>query len=101
MVDLVILSMKKFESKDVDRLAAALESGKNTHVRSLSASGHSISLDSLRRLGKAIAANKSKLTSIAIGDSAMGDEGVCAFCDGLGTDGNIPLETVDLSYKGM
>jgi Ran GTPase-activating protein (RanGAP) involved in mRNA processing and transport len=93
--------MKKFESKDVDRLAAALESGSNTYVRSLSASGHSISPDSLRRLGKAITSNKSKLTSIAIGDSVMGDEGVCAFCDGLGTDGNISLETVDFSYKGM
>jgi hypothetical protein len=78
-----------------------IESGSNTNLKSLSASGHDISSSSLTKLGKAIASGKSQLTSVAIGNGTMGDEGVCALCQGLGTSKNIPLEEVDLSWKGM
>jgi hypothetical protein len=100
--ELVILPLKTFGSTDVHRLAKCLASGVNTHLESLSASGHAIPPDALQALGAALAMGKSNLTSLAVGDSSMGDDGVTALCRGLanGID-ELKLETVDLSWKGM
>ena len=103
LTELVILPLKKFGSKEVLRLAKALESAKNTNLKSLQASGHAIDdIDALEALGRGL----SKIESIAIGDSEMGDEGVCALCQGMESnpklsDGTIALKSVDLSYKNM
>jgi hypothetical protein len=102
LIELVILSMKTFGAKEVERLAAALASGQNTHLQTISASGHAIPPESLRIFGAAIASGKSNLKNLAIGDSKMGDDGVCALCQGLAsTTENQQLESIDLSYKGM
>jgi hypothetical protein len=102
LVDLVILSLKTFGSGEVHRLAKCLASGVNTHLLSLSASGHCVPPDALKALGAALATRKSNLTSLAIGDSTMGDVGVCALCQGLASGENtLRLEVIDLSWKGM
>jgi len=101
VVDLVILPTKTFQDSHVDRLADILREGQTTHLRTIQASGHAISNDSLRRLGQAIATGKSKLTSLAVGDSNMGDEGVCSLCQGLMEGNCSTLISIDFSYKGM
>jgi hypothetical protein len=102
LVDLLILSLKTFGSDQVHRLAKCLASGVNTHLISLSASGHCIPPDALQALGAALATGKSNLTRLAIGDSNMGDVGVCALCQGLASGRNtLRLEVIDLSWKGM
>ena len=103
LTELVILPLKKFGSNEVLRLAKALESAKNTNLKSLQASGHAIDdVSALEALGRGL----SKIESIAIGDSEMGDKGVCALCQGMESnpklsDGSIALKSVDLSYKNM
>jgi hypothetical protein len=63
----------------------------------LHASGHAVPAPSLKRLGQAIAANRS-LVELAIGNF-MGDEGICAFCEGLATSTENSLESIDFSYR--
>jgi hypothetical protein len=104
--------------------------GSNTHLQSLSASGHAMSLSSLTLLGKAISMGASRrhyhFKHLAIGNASLGDEGVVALCHGLAMNSPpdtatvtrssstatagansviatsiIPLETLDLSRKGM
>lgn len=126
--DVVILSNKTFGTQEVKRLIAVLEGGNNYHWRSLTASGHTLPPDSLYHLGKTIARSSfssTSFSSLAIGDSSMGDEGVHALCEGLmantkntkitGLDNKVEenpkdsnldkssfsLEILDLSYKGM
>lgn len=100
LTDLVILPTKTFGADEVNRLCAVLENNTNTYWKSLSASGHVISLESLCKLGRAIAANTSTpLSSLALGDRSMGDEGVSALCSALGRKHK--LQTIDLSYKNM
>jgi hypothetical protein len=102
LTNLVILPQKTFGAAEVDRLAAVFEKdGGNTHLVGLHASGHSVPAPSLQRLGRAIAANKSRLVELAVGSSTMGDEGICAFCEGLATSTENSLESIDFSYKGM
>ena len=108
MVELIILSMKTFGATEVDRLATALASGVNTHLETISASGHKIPPESLQRLGAALATGKSNVKNLAIGDSTMGDDGVCALCEGLvssskseASEQQQQLQSLDLSYKGM
>jgi len=104
LTDLVILPTKSFGEKDLGRLAKVLESGSNTHWRSLSASSHKISPAALLKFGKSIASNKNQqLVELAIGGSEMGDDGVCSLCDGLtSNDVTSPsIEKLDLSYKGI
>lgn len=102
LTNLVILPQKTFGAAEVDRLAAVFEKeGGNTHLVALHASGHSVPSPSLKRLGQAIAANKSRLVELAVGSSTMGDEGICAFCEGLATSTENSLESIDFSYKGM
>ena len=101
--ELVILPLKKFGSKEVFRLARSLESTNKTNLRSLQASGHAIDdCNAIEALGRGL----SQIESIAIGDSEMGDEGVCALCRGMESnpktnDGSTALKNVDLSYKNM
>lgn len=121
LTELVILPTKTFGTDEVNRLAVALgPNGCNTYLKTISASGHLISSsDALTNLGRAIAVGSKPrgsgsdgngLTSLAIGNSTMGDVGICALCDGLrsgsSNDGGsqcdiIKLENLDLSYKGM
>jgi hypothetical protein len=102
LTNLVIIPIKTFGAAEVDRLAAVFEkAGGNTHLVGVHASGHSIPSPSLKRLGRAIATNNSRLAELAIGDSTMGDEGICAFCEGLATSTENSLESIDFSYKGM
>jgi hypothetical protein len=102
LTNLVILPQKTFGAAEADRLAAVFEKeGGNTHLVGLHASGHAVPALSLKRLGQAIAANKSRIVELAIGNSTMGDEGICAFCEGLATSTENSLESIDFSYKGM
>ena len=98
---MVILPMKNFNADAVHRLAAVLASGVNTHLRTLSASGHDVTPEALEKLGSALAMGKSKLVHLAIGNSNTGDVGVVALCRGLATSESLKLEHVDLSWKGM
>ena len=104
LTELVALPLKKFGSQEIFRLVKCLESGRNSHLRSLQASGHSIDdYTALEALGRALI----PVESIAIGDSNMGDDGVCALCRGLEsnervtTEGNSGLKVIDMSWKNM
>lgn len=127
--ELVILSNKTFGDAQADRLAAALGrchvdsacscdarsllthcistrtgTGKNTHLKSLSASGHALSPNALERLGSAIAQGKSNLVRLAIGNSELGDDGTVALCRGLDSnEANIGagLQEVDMEWKDL
>jgi len=117
LIELFILPTKTFGATEVNRLAHILESGVNTHLRVLSASGHAIPKESLFLLGKAIAmsssskmnstdtssTNTSGLTSLAIGDNSMGPTGgIQALFNGIAEGGgSTQLEDIDLSWKGM
>mmetsp|Transcript_15405 Transcript_15405/g.21983 ORF Transcript_15405/g.21983 Transcript_15405/m.21983 type:complete len:474 (-) Transcript_15405:72-1493(-) len=102
LTDLVILPIKNLCPSDVDRLACALESGKNTHLRTISASGHALSTESLSTLGLAISTQKSTgIRDIAIGDKNFGDEGAVAFCSVLESSHGGLLENVDLALKNL
>ena len=103
LTELLILPLKKFGSQEVFRLAKCLESGKNTNLRSLQASGHGVDDHAaLEALGRALV----PVESIAIGDSNMGDDGICALCRGLEsnervTERNSGLKAIDMSWKNM
>lgn len=103
LTELVILPLKKFGSQEVFRLAVCLDSGKSKNLRSLQASGHQIKdCDALEALGKALA----HVESMAIGDSEMGDDGVCALCRGMEANrkiknGSSALKSIDLSWKNI
>jgi len=114
LTELVVLPLKKFGSKELVRLTKCLN-GQNTHLRSLQASGHAIDdHTALEGLGKVLCS--SPLESIAIGDSNMGDGGVCALCRGIeeslssnegkkkesgSSNNNGGLKTIDLSLKNV
>ena len=78
--------------------------GKNTNLKSISASGHSVPPESLKRFGSALSNQSKKLagiTQIAIGSKDMGDAGVIALCDGLDeSDGGL-VQSLDLGWKEM
>ncbi|KAI2509812.1 hypothetical protein MHU86_4523 [Fragilaria crotonensis] len=95
LTELVILPSKTFGGPEVERLAAAL--GRNTHLTTLSASGHAVPPASLKILGKALATTKF-LKKVALGDKNMGNEGVLAL---VGETGFGVLEVVDLAFKNI
>jgi len=116
LTELVILPLKKFGACELLRLASILETGQNTHLRSLQASGHRIDdLDALEALGRALSSSSSTdngLETLCIGDSNMGDDGVDALCHGFeskrkATVGNskdclvFGLKCIDLSFKNI
>ena len=80
----------------------SLESGKNTRLKSISASGHSIPNEALEELGSAIASlNHGGITCVVIGDQHMGDDGVISLCKHLKDVHGSTLETVDFSFKTL
>ena len=113
---LALLPLKNFTSEDCLRLACAIRSnGAEGYLRSIHASGHAVSVEALEALGAAVACSGGKITSLAIGDSQMGDEGITALCRGLSCECATPsegssspsapapapaLQVLDLSYKG-
>jgi len=103
LTELVILPLKKFGSREVFRLAKCLESRGPTNLRSLQASGHAIDdCNALEALGRVL----THVENVAIGDSNMGDEGVCALCRGMEADGKVKnvsnaLKSIDLSLKNI
>jgi hypothetical protein len=122
----VILPLKTFGSIELLRLASILESGKNTHLRSLQASGHSIDDPvALEALGRAlvpplvtssssspVGPGTNGLETLCIGDSNMGDDGICALCQGFESKLKLIeenswdsliyiLKGIDLSYKNI
>mmetsp|Transcript_17642 Transcript_17642/g.38233 ORF Transcript_17642/g.38233 Transcript_17642/m.38233 type:complete len:484 (-) Transcript_17642:74-1525(-) len=111
--ELVILPMKTFGPSDVERLSRAIASGSNTHLHSVSASGHDLPPKSLKRFALALSAQAIKMlrisdeektsgiTSVAIGSKDTGDEGVVAFCEGLqATKGGL-LQSLDFGWKNL
>eukprot|EP00986_Skeletonema_menzelii_P011990 scaffold6363_cov98-Skeletonema_menzelii.AAC.2 len=102
--ELVILPMKTFGAKDLDRLSHAIETGMNTHLVSISASGHPLPPNSLKAFGNALSIQASKqqkygITSLAIGSKDMGDEGTIALCQGLALSNGALLQHLDLGWK--
>lgn len=79
---------------------ASTATGRNTNLKSLTASGHVLSPNSLERLGVAIAQQKSSLINLAIGHPQMRDDGTVALCSGLG-DGGGGLQEIDLEWKDL
>ena len=98
--ELVVLPTKSFGDAEVMRLVKVLESRSNPFWTNLSASGHAVSNEVLFLLGQAIG-RQTVMTSLAIGNKDMGDDGVVALCDGLAAGGTSPLLAIDLSYKGL
>jgi hypothetical protein len=87
-------------------------SGANTHLRSISASGHNLPPESLRRLALALSTQAKMssqssngkicgITSIAIGSNDMSDKGVIALCEGLGESNGGLLQNIDFGWKNM
>jgi Ran GTPase-activating protein (RanGAP) involved in mRNA processing and transport len=102
LVELVILPMKAFGEAEVERLAKILSTGKNTHLRSITASGHTLPSSALETLGKALVSpSASKICCIAIGDEGMGDEGVESFCQPISKINGGPIESIDFSFKSI
>jgi Ran GTPase-activating protein (RanGAP) involved in mRNA processing and transport len=127
LTELVVLPMKTFGESEVKRLASilskyfsvpiidrywysnlilitlsVLESGNSSNLKWISASGHSLSNESLELLGDAIASQKANgITQIAIGDENMGDEGVQSFCRSLKDVNGGSLECVDFALKSV
>lgn len=111
LTELVVLPMKAFGPADAERLSRAIASGSNTNLRSISASGHALPPESLRRLGLALSAQAEArgkdgetargITSLAVGSKDMGDEGAIALCEGLGGSGGGLLRSLDFGWKGL
>lgn len=94
--------MKTFGDTELKRLSSIISSGVNTHLQSISASGHSVSASALCLLGSALASqNGRNIRHVAIGGNDMKDEGVIAFCEPLLKDHGGSLESVDFTLKGI
>jgi len=102
LVELVILPVKTFGDVELTRLATIISSGKNTHLKSISASGHAVSPSTLGLLGSALASQHGKnVREVAVGDENMKDEGVEAFCKPLLEANGGGLESVDFAFKNI
>jgi len=117
LVDLVVLPLKHFGSKELIRVAACLGNTTNTTLRSLQVSGHAIEdCHAFEILGRSMV----YIVSLAIGDATMGDQGLMALCRGLETNPTMQLHdtitktntnmngtnrnklrSIDLSYKNI
>lgn len=76
----------------------------NTHLVSISASGHQLQPNSLRKFGTALSIQAQKqqqfgVKSLAIGSKDMGDEGATALCQGLEHTKGALLHHLDLGWK--
>jgi hypothetical protein len=90
-------------------------SGANTHLQSISASGHNLPPESLKQLALALSTQakmslqglqggKDKIcgiTSIAIGSNDMCDKGVIALCEGLEESNGGLLQVIDFGWKNL
>jgi Leucine Rich repeat len=112
LTTITILPMKSFTDQELNRISNVFENAKEIlHLQSLNASGHTVSPSALRRFGTAIISlcnsGYSNLSSLAIGDSTMGDNGIQALVDGFTSVhdetmlSKCTLTTLDLSYKDM
>ena len=88
--------------------AILLANGSNTKLKSISASGHKVPSESLKRFGSALSEQSKKLsdnsegiTHIAIGSKDMGDAGVIALCEGLEESNGGLIQHLDLGWKDM
>jgi Ran GTPase-activating protein (RanGAP) involved in mRNA processing and transport len=94
--------MKTFGDTELNRLSTILSSGINTHLKSISASGHSVSASALSSLGSALASqNGRNIRHVAVGGNDMKDEGVIAFCEPLLEVNGGSLESLDFTFKGI
>jgi Ran GTPase-activating protein (RanGAP) involved in mRNA processing and transport len=115
ITDLILLPGRKFQSQDLINVAELWTNHHRDHneplpnLRSIQASGHTVSIEALRILGTALI-HMSSLEHLAIGDCSMGDEGIQALVDGIvtaATNNNnnnnktIALKRLDLSFKGL
>mmetsp|Transcript_60862 Transcript_60862/g.71219 ORF Transcript_60862/g.71219 Transcript_60862/m.71219 type:complete len:526 (-) Transcript_60862:34-1611(-) len=103
----IILPMKVLTAADVTRLCRAIRSNNNTNLRSLSASGHVLTVDQLRCLGDAIVESHGGgsdggggIRDLAVGDAQMGNKGVAALLQPFRGKTN-HLRELDLSYKNI
>ena len=77
----------------------------NTHLVSVSASGHHLPPSSLKAFGAALSVQAQKkhqnvgITRLAIGSKDMGDDGVISLCEGLATTNGALLQHLDLGWK--
>ncbi|CAJ1959874.1 unnamed protein product [Cylindrotheca closterium] len=100
LTSVVILPMKTFGATEVTTLAQILESGLNTNLKSISASGHKVPPEALETLGKALATTGGQyVKQLSIGDESMGDEGVVALLQPLLE--TCHLEHVDFGFKSL
>jgi len=110
--ELVVLPMKTFGGSEVERLASILESGKNTHLTLLAASGHSVPPVALGRLGAVIASGSSaSISTLLCGTSRIrllylahceiGDTGVEQLSASIECEKCIGLSVLDLSHNGI
>ena len=88
-------------------------SGINTNLQTISASGHDLPPESLKRLGLALSTQAKLLssqssngdvrgiTSIAIGSNDMCDVGVIEFCRGLDESNGGLLRVIDFGWKNL
>jgi hypothetical protein len=94
--------MKTFGDTELKRLSSIIASGSNTHLKSISASGHSVSASTLSLFGRALASpNGRNIRHVAIGSNDMKDEGIMAFCEPLVEVRGGALESVDFTFKNM
>ena len=81
-------------------------------MNSISASGHNVPSESLKRFGSALSIQSKQLAEsnydaklginhIAIGSKDMGDNGVVALCEGLGASNGGRIRSLDLGWKNM
>jgi hypothetical protein len=94
LASLTVLKHRKFDAVEVRKLCKALVG--NTVLRELYASNHSVSPEVAAEIGEMLASNAT-LTSICIGDSSLGDEGVAALSKGLTASRS--LQALDLEGK--
>ncbi|KAL7475394.1 hypothetical protein ACHAW6_001310 [Cyclotella cf. meneghiniana] len=106
--------MKTFGGAELNRLSSAIANGSNTKLRSISASGHNVPPESLKRFGSALSTQSKNpvgpisngkpscgIRHVSIGAKDMADEGVIALCEGLDDSSGGLIEDLDLGWKNI
>ena len=76
-----------------------IETRRNTHLKSIQASGHELSPSALSKLAYSLIG--SPVHSVSVGHSSMGDEGVVAFCAPLEVHQGGLLRYINFEYKNI